>query len=88
MRCFLTIAMFAEDLLGLFGEVSATGTTLFGASDFNRSQRAVFAVIIVFAVANVAFDVFVFVLHIIASFLNIMIMSRLTFSDTSCVKKI
>ncbi len=51
-------------VLFLFDIIVAAGATLFTAGDFHRTQRAVFAVEVVFAFANVAFDVFVFVLHI------------------------
>lgn len=50
-------------LFGFFSEISATCAALFRACDFNRSKRAVFAVIVVFAIANVAFDAVIFVVH-------------------------
>ena len=50
-------------LFALFVEIAATSAAFFSAGYFNRAERTVFAVVIVFAIANVAFDAVVFVLH-------------------------
>lgn len=52
------------DLLVFIVEIAAASAVFTRAGYLNRAESAILSVVVVFAIANVAFDAFVFILHI------------------------
>ena len=56
------------DLFVFIVKIAAARAVFAGAGYFNRAESAILSVVVVFAIANVAFDAVVFILHIKTSF--------------------